>query len=186
MKKNVSIISGMPITGISNLSNPIVGKISNIELEVDDILKCIIAKAKVKEIIPKPLTYQSKIEALTILGALPSDKMNSVLKDMDYSTMKRLFDNPYLTSSVIEKLDITGLTLSTADNNTEFIFTEAMIDAWTGSSTGNLTLSFTSSQREKIMFTDSGGTVRDSAAEIVDNTTYTIGNSSLTIDITDI
>ena len=51
MKKNVSIISGMPITGISNLSNPIVGKISNIELEVDDILKCIIAKAKVKEII---------------------------------------------------------------------------------------------------------------------------------------
>ena len=85
-----------------------------------------------------------------------------------------------------EKLDITGLTLNTADNNTEFNFTEAMIDAWTGSSTGNLTLSFTSSQREKIMFTDSGGTVRDSAAEIVDNTTYTIGNSSLTIDITDI
>ena len=37
--------------------------------------------------------------------------MNSVLKDMDYSTMKRLFDNPYLTSSVIEKLDITDAAL---------------------------------------------------------------------------
>ena len=61
-----------------------------------------------------------------------------------------------------------------------------MIDAWTGNSTGNLTLSFTSSQREKIMFTDIGGTVRDSVAEIADNTTYTIGNSSLTIDITDV
>jgi hypothetical protein len=90
------------------------------------------------------------------------------------------------TLTNIEKLDITGLTLNTANNSTEFNFTEAMIDAWTGSSTGNLTLSFTSSQREKIMFTDSGGTVRDSAAEIVDNTTYTIGNSSLTIDITDV
>ena len=55
------------------------------------------------------------------------------------------------TLTNIEKLDITGLTLNTANNNTEFNFTEAMIDAWTGSSTGNLTLSLKSSQVEKIM-----------------------------------
>lgn len=83
--------------------------IGNENYDIEELVK--LDNAKVKEIIPKPLTYQSKIEALTILGALPSDKMNSVLKDMDYSTMKRLFDNPYLTSSVIEKLDITDAAL---------------------------------------------------------------------------
>ena len=36
------------------------------------------------------------------------------------------------------------------------------------------------------MFTDIGGIVRYSAAEIADNATYTIGNNTLTIDITDI
>ena len=86
----------------------------------------------------------------------------------------------------MEKLDISGLSLNTSNNNTEFNFTEAMLDAWTGSTTGNLTLSFTSSQVEKIKFTDSSSTVHDSAATIVDNTTYTIGNNHLTIDITDV
>jgi hypothetical protein len=62
----------------------------------------------------------------------------------------------------------------------------AVINTWTGSTTGNLTLSFTSTQREKIMFTDSSSVVHDSAATIVDNTTYTIGTHSLTIDVTDI
>lgn len=61
-----------------------------------------------------------------------------------------------------------------------------MLDAWTGSTTGNLTLSFTSSQVEKIKFRYSLSTVHDSAATIVDNTTYTIGNNHLTIDITDV
>ena len=90
------------------------------------------------------------------------------------------------TLTNIEKLDITGLTLNTANNNTEFNFTEAMLDAWTGSDTGNLTLSLKSSQVEKIKFTDSSSAVHDSASTIVDGATYILGSNSLTIDITDV
>ena len=90
------------------------------------------------------------------------------------------------TLTNMERLDITGLSLNTSDSDTEFNLTEAMIDAWTGSDTGNLTLSLTSSQVEKIKFTDSSNDVHDSAATIADNTSYTIGNNTITIDITDI
>ena len=66
-----------------------------------------------------------------------------------------------------------------------------MLDAWTGSNTGSLTLSLTSSQVEKIKFTDSSSVEHNSyntssSSDIADNTTYTIGNNTLTIDITDV
>jgi Ca2+-binding RTX toxin-like protein len=90
------------------------------------------------------------------------------------------------TINTVEKFDLSSLSLNSSSDSTEFIFTDALLTTWTGSSTGSFTLSFTSSQREKIMFTDSGGTVRDTAAEISDGATYTVGSHSLTIDITDI
>jgi len=107
----------------------------------------------------------------------------SISSDTDFNESS-IFTN-------IEKLDITSLNLNTSDNNTEFNFTEAMIDAWTGNATGNLTLSLTSSQVEKIKFTDSSSTVHDSynagtSSDIHDNTVYTIGDNTLTIDITDV
>lgn len=91
--------------------------IGNKSYDIEELVK--LDNAKVKEIIPKPLTYQSRIEALTILGALPSDKMNSVLNDMDYYTIRQLFNDPMFTSSVIAKIDIadTNLIKKIVDNN---------------------------------------------------------------------
>ena len=93
----------------------------------------------------------------------------------------------------IEKLDIRTLNLDTADTGTEFEFTDALIQSWTGSSTGNLTLSLTSTQADLIKFTDtSSSTERNSYnsgntnSDISDNTTYNLGNTTLTIDLTDV
>ncbi len=103
-------------------------------------------------------------------------------------------DTDFTTNSTItnvERLDITSLNLSTSDNDTEFNFTEGFLDSITGSDIGNLTLSLTSSQVEKIKFTDNSTGEHYSyntsmPSDIADNTTYSIGNNTLTIDITDV
>ncbi|MFA9372920.1 MAG: beta strand repeat-containing protein [Poseidonibacter sp.] len=95
----------------------------------------------------------------------------------------------------IEVLDISSLTLNTQDDTTEFEFTDALIESWTSGS-NNLTLKLTSTQAEKIKFTDVGGdnvigggddTIYDGDSNTVsDNTTYDLGNTTLTIDLIDV
>jgi hypothetical protein len=95
----------------------------------------------------------------------------------------------------IETLDITGLSPTgfSGDDSIEFQITDAMIADWTGDANGNLTLQLTSDQAQDIMFTDVGGdntpgggddTLYDGNANSVsDNTTYDLGNTTLTIDL---
>ncbi|WP_258239503.1 hypothetical protein, partial [Arcobacter sp. LA11] len=98
-----------------------------------------------------------------------------------------------LSFTNIENLDISGLNLVTADGDTEFEFTDALIKSWTGETNGNLTLSLTSTQVDLIKFTDTiSGTERNeydtvtTTTSIEDNTTYDLGDSTLTIDLIDV
>ena len=91
---------------------------------------------------------------------------------------------PASTFTNIEAMDIRSLTLNTADNNTEFNFTEAMIKQWTGSQTGTLSLTLSSSQAEKIMFTDTTNTVHDTSATIQNSFTYDLRDDDANGSIT--
>lgn len=98
--------------------------------------------------------------------------------------------NPAGTFANIEHLDITGLTLNTSDNATEFEFTDAMIASWTGNATGNLTLRLTEAQTDFIKFTDAGadGVIGGGDDVVYDSPitagthTYDLGNTTLTIE----
>jgi hypothetical protein len=126
----------------------------------------------------KTLNGGSDIDTVKFTGAT-----STIATDTDFAT------NSTITN--VEKFDISSLNLNTSDNNTEFNFTEGFLESITGSTTGNLTLSLTSSQVEKIKFTDNSTGEHDSyntssSSDIADNTTYSIGSNSLTIDIIDV
>ena len=63
--------------------------------------------------------------------------------------------------NTFEKLDLTSLALNTNVPTTEFKFTDTMIKQWSGSATGTVSLSLTSAQTDRIMFTDSGNVIHD-------------------------
>ena len=88
----------------------------------------------------------------------------------------------------IETLDISNMSLTGTDDN-EVIFTDALFDSWNGAGT-NFTLKLDSSQAENISIT-AGGTTYDGAAtgdsgSTISETTYNLGNTTLTIDFTDV
>lgn len=66
---------------------------------------------KIKELLFKNLSPQGRNDVLELLGSLPSDKMNGILKDMDYPTTRILFTDEMWTASVIKKLDVTDVNL---------------------------------------------------------------------------
>ena len=89
----------------------------------------------------------------------------------------------------IETLDLTNLTLNTSDSNTEFMLTDDLIKNWTDGD-NSLTLKLTNDQADLISFTGENTTANDGSKvydgntnSIADNTTYDLGDSTLTIDI---
>ena len=133
----------------------------------------------------------SNIDNFSIDGGANTDDVilsgssNSITSDTEFGH-ETSFTN-------IERLDISSLSLNTLDSSTEFEFTDALLQSWTGSTTGNLTLSLTSAQADLIKFTDTtSGTERNAYGtgspdgRIEDNTTYDLGNTTLTINLTDV
>ena len=131
----------------------------------------------------------SNIDNFNIDGGSNTDNVeltgnsNSISSDTEFGHASS-FEN-------MEKLDISSLSLNTADSSTEFEFTDALLESWTGSATGNLTLSLKSAQADLIKFTGSDTTSSTASTTYDGNTasvesghTYDLGNTSLTIDIT--
>ena len=127
----------------------------------------------------------------TLNGGLDTDTVKFTGATSTISTDSQFTPNSSFIN--IEELDISSLSLNTANASTEFEFTDALLQSWTGNATGNLKLSLTSSQAELIKFTDTtSGTERNSyssgntGSDISDNTTYDLGNTTLTINLTDV
>ncbi|MEA3289359.1 MAG: hypothetical protein U9Q04_04170, partial [Campylobacterota bacterium] len=90
----------------------------------------------------------------------------------------------------IETLDISAMT-GTNNAEDEVIFTDALLDDWNGTGT-DFTLQLDSSQAENIKFETQDGTIYDGSGtddhnnNIADGVEYDLGNTTLTIDFTDV